>query len=343
MPKLKKVKAGRSDPGVKNGGVSSFKKKKQKETLAKVASVSRTKEAREGMVQQGLVFNTGLGQHILKNPAIITDMLNKAGVKPTDVALEVGPGTGNLTKQLLERVNRVVACEVDTRMVAQLEKRFQDDPAKPRLEIRVGDVLKSTLPAFTVCVANMPYQISSPFVFKLLLHEPRFRVAVLMFQQEFAERLVAKPGSKLYGRLSANVQLLAKVDHLMKVGKNNFKPPPKVESSVVRIEPVYPFPNIDFPAWDAMLRILFHRKSKTASAAFKKRDSLQKMATNYRVWCSKNKKKLPDDFDAVAEVKKMAQQVLEESGLADARARSMEQEDFMKMLAAFTRAHLSFT
>lgn len=72
------------------------------------------------------------------------------------------------------------------------------------------------------------FQISSPFVFKLLLHRPIFRCAVLMFQQEFAQRLIAKPGDKLYCRLSANVQLLAKVDHLMKVGKNNFRPPPKV-------------------------------------------------------------------------------------------------------------------
>lgn len=71
-------------------------------------------------------------------------------------------------------------------------------------------------------------QISSPFVFKLLLHRPIFKCAILMFQQEFAQRLVAKPGHKLYCRLTVNTQLLAKVDHIMKVGKNNFRPPPKV-------------------------------------------------------------------------------------------------------------------
>lgn len=77
-------------------------------------------------------------------------------------------------------------------------------------------------------------------------HQPTFRCAVLMFQKEFAQRLIAKPGSELYCRLSVNVQLLAKVDHLIKVGKNNFKPPPKVESSIVRIEPKTPRPNIDY-------------------------------------------------------------------------------------------------
>ena len=115
-----------------------------------------------------------------------------------------------------------------------------------KLQIIVGDVIKTeNLPFFDVCVANVPYQISSPLVFKLLLHRPFFRCAVLMFQREFAQRLVAQPGDKLYCRLSINTQLLARVDHLMKVGKNNFRPPPKVESSVVRIEPRQPPPPED--------------------------------------------------------------------------------------------------
>lgn len=90
-----------------------------------------------------------------------------------------------------------------------------------------------------------------------------------MFQREFALRLVAKPGDKLYCRLSINTQLLARVDHLMKVGKNNFRPPPKVESSVVRIEPKNPPPPINFQEWDGLVRITFVRKNKTLSAAFK--------------------------------------------------------------------------
>jgi 18S rRNA (adenine1779-N6/adenine1780-N6)-dimethyltransferase len=115
-----------------------------------------------------------------------------------------------------------------------------------RLKIIVGDVLKTELPYFDVCVANLPYQISSPIVFKLLLHRPIFRSALLMFQREFALRLVAKPGDELYCRLSVNTQLLAKVTHVMKVSKNNFRPPPKVESSVVKIEPINPPPPINF-------------------------------------------------------------------------------------------------
>jgi 18S rRNA (adenine1779-N6/adenine1780-N6)-dimethyltransferase len=110
----------------------------------------------------------------------------------------------------------------------------------------VGDFLKVDLPYFDVCVSNTPYQISAPLVEKLLRHRPLFRSALLMFQREFALRLVAKPGDNLYCRLSVNTQLYAKVEHVMKVGKNNFRPPPKVESSIVRIEPLNPPPPIRF-------------------------------------------------------------------------------------------------
>jgi len=144
-------------------------------------------------------------------------MVEKSALRPTDVALEIGPGTGNMTVKLLERTKRVVACEIDPRLVAELQKRVQGTPYQSKLQIMVGDVLKTDLPFFDVCVANIPYQISSPLVFKLLLHRPFFRCAIIMFQREFAQRLVAKPGDKLYCRLSINTQLLAKVDILMKV------------------------------------------------------------------------------------------------------------------------------
>lgn len=165
----------------------------------------------------GILFNKDFGQHILKNPLIITGMLDKAALRPTDVVLEIGPGTGNMTVKILERVKKVVACEIDPRLVAELQKRVQGTPYQPKLQILIGDALKAELPFFDICIANVPYQISSPLVFKLLLHRPFFRCAVLMFQREFAQRLVAKPGDKLYCRLSINTQLLARVDMLMKV------------------------------------------------------------------------------------------------------------------------------
>lgn len=196
-------------------------------------------------------------------------------------------------------------------------------------QILQGDVIKMQLPYFDLCVANTPYQISSPLTFKLLSHRPMFRAAILMFQREFAMRLVAPPGDSLYCRLSVNSQLLARTSHILKVrtlpptyafaaapcrswgssnlplpwfafisslgwssgtcatdcntpsvwserrrrsisvrqarrpgvsherdcmlaaqvGRNNFRPPPKVDSSVVRIEPRNPPPPVDFREW----------------------------------------------------------------------------------------------
>ena len=105
-----------------------------------------------------------------------------------------------------------------------------------------------------------------------------------MFQREFAMRLVAKPGSDLYCRLSVNVQLLARVDHLIKVSKNSFKPPPKVESSVVRIEPKYPPPAINFTEWDGLVRLCFMRKNKTLSAIFRIKHVISMLHENFKIF-----------------------------------------------------------
>ena len=191
-------------------------------------------------------FNKSKGQHILKNPMIVKAIIDKSAIRSTDIVLEIGPGTGNLTMALLEKAKKVIAIEIDPRMVAEITKRVRTSPYSKNFEVICGDVLQTELPFFDICVSNIPYQISSPLVFKLLTHRPLFRCAVIMFQREFAMRLVARPGSELYCRLSCNTQLLARVDHLLKVSKNNFRPPPKVESSVVRIEPRNPVPEIDY-------------------------------------------------------------------------------------------------
>uniref|UniRef100_A0A182Y8V0 rRNA adenine N(6)-methyltransferase n=1 Tax=Anopheles stephensi TaxID=30069 RepID=A0A182Y8V0_ANOST len=293
----------------------------------------------EGVAKQGIVFNKDFGQHILKNPLVITSMLEKAALRPTDVVLEIGPGTGNMTVKILEKVKKVVACEIDTRLVAELQKRVQGTNMQPKLQILIGDVLKTDLPFFDICVANMPYQISSPFVFKLLLHRPFFRCAVLMFQREFAQRLVAKPGDKLYCRLSINTQLLARVDMLMKVGKNNFKPPPKVESSVVRIEPRNPPPPINYTEWDGLTRIAFLRKNKTLAAAFKQTTVLATLEDNYKLHCSLKNVDVPTDLN----VKAMVENILEKLDAGSKRARSMDIDDFMAVLQAFNAEGFHFS
>ena len=219
---------------------------------------------------------------------ILSEIVNKSSIKSTDIVLEIGPGTGNLTMLLLEAAKKVIAIELDPRMVAQLTKRVSLSEYQNKLQLIQGDVLKQKLPFFDLCVANIPYQISSPIVFKLLSHRPLFRAAILLIQREFAMRLIAKPGTEFYCRLSVNVQLLSKVEHIMKVSKNNFVPPPKVESSVVRIEPVHPLPNINFLEWDGMLRICFSRKNKTLGALFKQKKIFNMIYKNYKKFSKDN-------------------------------------------------------
>lgn len=143
-------------------------------------------------------------------------------------------------------------------------------------------MLKTELPYFDICVANIPYQISSPLTFKLLNYQPAFRCAIIMFQREFAMRLVAQPGDKLYCRLTVNTQLLSRVFHLLKVGKNNFRPPPKVDSSVVRIEPRKPRIEVKQKEWDGFLRICFNRKNKTLGSIFKQKNVISLLEKNYK-------------------------------------------------------------
>eukprot|EP00271_Cylindrocystis_brebissonii_P006409 TRINITY_DN19192_c0_g1_i1.p1 TRINITY_DN19192_c0_g1~~TRINITY_DN19192_c0_g1_i1.p1 ORF type:complete len:395 (-),score=66.91 TRINITY_DN19192_c0_g1_i1:257-1441(-) len=230
---------------------------------------------------QGIEFQKSKGQHILKNPLIVQSIVQKAGIKSTDTVLEIGPGTGNLTMKLLEVAKRVVAVELDPRMVLELQRRVQGTPFASHLQIIPGDILRTQLPYFDICVANIPYQISSPIVFKLLAHRPLFRCAVIMFQKEFAQRLLARAGDPLYCRLAVNTQLLARVDHLLKVGRNNFRPPPKVDSSVVRIEPRSPLPQVNFKEWDGLARLCFSRKNKTLGAIFRQKQVVALLERNY--------------------------------------------------------------
>lgn len=265
---------------------------------------------------------------------------SQASLHPSDVVLEVGPGTGNMTVKILEKgVRQVIACELDTRLVAELEKRVQGTAFRRNLKIIVGDVLKQELPFFDVCLANLPYQISSPFVFKLLLHRPFFKCALVMFQREFAQRLVAKAGDKLYSRLSVNTQLLARVDIVLKVGRNNFKPPPKVESAVVRIEPRNPPPDINFTEWDALLRICFNRKNKTLGSVFRSHQVIENLRKNYLIHCSLNN---IDVNEKDLDVKALVDEILKEKDMQDRRSRSMEIDDFLQLLCAFNAKGFHF-
>ncbi|GFP56891.1 dimethyladenosine transferase [Trichoderma asperellum] len=273
-------------------------------------------------------FNTNFGQHILKNPGVSDAIVDKAFLKPTDTVLEVGPGTGNLTVRILEKAKKCICVELDPRMAAEVTKRVQGKPEQRKLEVLLGDVIKTELPAFDVCISNTPYQISSPLVFKLLSLPNPPRCSVLMFQREFALRLTARPGDALYCRLSVNAQFWAKITHIMKVGKNNFRPPPQVESSVVRIEPKMgkDRPNVSWDEWDGLLRVCFVRKNKTLRASWLgTKEVLAMVERNYRTWCAMNG--VPIDESVVEGAEEEDDMELDDGGANDGEDAGMDVDD----------------
>ena len=286
--------------------------------------------------------NTSLGQHFLKNPAVVTSIVAKAALKSTDVVLEIGPGTGNVTVPLLEQSKRVVALEYDSRMVREVLKRVQGTPMESKLTVMQGDAMKLAWPFFDVCVANVPYQISSGLVFKLLAHRPSFRCAVMMFQEEFALRLTARPGEALYCRLSVNTQLLAKVDQLLKVGRNNFRPPPKVESRVVRIEPRNPPPAVNFKEWDGMIRLLFNRKNKTLRSVLMTKPTIKLLETNRRTYQSLKDNNMTMDEDDHASIQQIIEDITSMEQWKDKRAAKLDLDDFLALLAEFNQRGIHF-
>ncbi|EEA21152.1 dimethyladenosine transferase [Talaromyces marneffei ATCC 18224] len=247
-----------------------------------------TKNMPSGSLKKNPIFkfNTDIGQHILKNPGIADAIVDKANIKEHEV---VGPGTGVLTRRILAKAKSCTAIELDPRMAAELTKMVQGTPMQKKLRIILGDFIKVDLKEighFDVFISNTPYQISSPLVFKLLAMPRPPRVSVLMVQREFAQRLIARPGDAMYSRLSVNAQFHAICSHILKVGKNNFSPPPQVESSVVKIEPRPDRPDISWEELDGMLRICFNRKNKTLRSSFFVKQVRELIERNWVTWAS---------------------------------------------------------
>ncbi len=174
-----------------------------------------------------------LGQHFLIDPNIVRKILKVAALRPEDVVFEIGPGRGALTRELCERAARVIAVELDRNLVESLA---QTCAPYDNLELHHGDAMVfpcDTLPAGTVVIANLPYYVSTPLVFRLLEERDRIDRMVLMLQREVAERMIAEPGSRDYGLLSVVTQYLTKPRKAFVVPASCFRPVPRVDSAVV--------------------------------------------------------------------------------------------------------------
>jgi len=173
-----------------------------------------------------------LGQNFLRDPDVASRIVSLAGLGKNDTVLEPGAGYGTLTEQLQAVAAQVVAVEKDRHLAALLRSRFRDTPS---IRIIEGDVLKVQLPPYNRVVGTPPYNVSSKLV--LFLLSSKFETAHLVFQKEFGERLLARPGTADYGRLSVTAQRKLVMSPLLHIRRGAFNPVPKVDSLLLSFTP----------------------------------------------------------------------------------------------------------
>lgn len=212
-----------------------------------------------------------LGQHFLIDPNIVRKIVAVAELRPEETVLEIGPGRGILTRALCGAAHAVVAVEVDPKLVEYGKAQLRDCA---NLDLRQGDALDwplEALPPATVVVANLPYYLSTPLLFRLLEARDRFDRLVLMLQTEVARRLVAQPGSKDYGVLSVMAQAFSRPRLAFQVSPSCFRPRPEVGSAVVTL-PLRPTPLLeadDQVSFARTVRAAFAHRRKTLANALR--------------------------------------------------------------------------
>jgi len=223
----------------------------------------KLEELKKILKEHNIYTKKSLDQHFLYNDSILEREVEYAGVTEQDDVLEIGPGIGTLTEAIAEKAKSLTVIELDQRFRKVLERL--------NVQIVIGDALKVDwaklyedyeTPKFNKIVSNVPYSISSPLVFKILKYAPE--LAVLCLQKEFAERMVAEPGTSDYSRLSVNCSVRAEVELLEEIPKTEYYPIPKVDSAIVRIVPK----QVDLPEkFDSIVRAAFQHKNQKLKKA----------------------------------------------------------------------------
>ena len=228
---------------------------------------------RDVIARYGLAARKGLGQHFLLDRNLTDRIARAAGDLTGRTVLEVGPGPGGLTRSLLATdAAEVVAVERDRRCIEALEELGR--AYSGRLRVIEADALEvdeaSLVTGPAVLVANLPYNISTALLVKWMKTPARFVADVLMFQKEVAERIVAGPGSKAYGRLSVLAQGACAVETLFAVNRSAFTPPPKVTSTVLRLTPrEQPLAPADRDALETVTATVFGQRRKMLRGSLK--------------------------------------------------------------------------
>jgi len=195
------------------------------------------------MKKYGITANKSLGQNFLIDDEIVNQIIGSANITKQDLVIEIGPGLGTLTSRLLEQAGRVIAIELDDRMIKILQDRFY---IYPNFELLHEDVLKVDLNAL-ICenkqqcthvkiVANLPYYITTPIIMKLLEDKLEIESITVMIQKEVADRITAIPGEKDSGAITYSVYYYAKAREICFVSKDCFIPSPEVDSEVIELE-----------------------------------------------------------------------------------------------------------
>ncbi|MEM2109752.1 MAG: 16S rRNA (adenine(1518)-N(6)/adenine(1519)-N(6))-dimethyltransferase RsmA [Candidatus Odinarchaeota archaeon] len=206
-----------------------------------------------------------LGQSFITDSKYISKQLQAGELDKEDTVLEIGAGIGNLTIKISPLVKKIYAIELDESLVEILRKRSAE---YDNIEILECDALKCEYPHFNKIVANIPYNIASPLTFKILSY--KFEIGVLMYQLEFAKRLIAKPGSANYCRLSVNAALRTDVQILEIVPRTAFYPRPKVDSAIVKLLPKKEIKiKSNLEAFTKIVNELFLYKNKKLHSAIK--------------------------------------------------------------------------
>jgi 16S rRNA (adenine1518-N6/adenine1519-N6)-dimethyltransferase len=224
-----------------------------------------------------------LGQHFLHDPAVIRRLVDAIRPRRTDTVVEIGGGLGALTAPLTEALDRLHVVEVDRDLAAELPARV---PHPERLVVHEADALTfdfaslASGPHSLRVVGNLPYNISTPLLFRLLEIAPLIEDLHLMLQREVVDRMTARPGGKDYGRLTVMLAAAARAEACFDVGPGAFTPAPKVWSTVVRVVPhaAPPFPIADRARFANLVALLFSMRRKTLGRALKGRLSPEQIA-----------------------------------------------------------------
>ncbi|RLL86144.1 16S rRNA (adenine(1518)-N(6)/adenine(1519)-N(6))-dimethyltransferase RsmA [Petrotoga sp. Shatin.DS.tank11.9.2.9.3] len=219
----------------------------------------------EWLKKYDIRLKKGLGQNFLSNSTVSHEIVKKSEIDENDVIIEIGTGNGILTEEIAKKAKKVITFEIDERLKPLLEERFE---GSKNVEIHFEDFLNTDLSKFKDIpklkyIANIPYYISSKILEKIFEESPKFEYAIFMFQKEFGQRLMAK-SKKSYSPLSIFVQTYCTVERIMDVSKNNFIPIPKVDSVILKFNPLYKYvEEIDPKDFMKFVHICFSKRRKT--------------------------------------------------------------------------------